>query len=48
MSRRSSAVSQRPGLRGYVGLYRDNGNEKGNSYLGFRIKGLGFRFRVVL
>ena len=26
-----------------MGLYRDNGKEDGNYYLGFRVQGLGFR-----
>ena len=26
-----------------LGLYRDNGKENGNYYLGFRVWGLGFR-----
>ena len=27
---------------GYLGLFRDNGKENGNYYLGFRVEGLGF------
>ena len=29
------------GFMGYKGVYRDNGKENGNYYLGFRVYGLG-------